>query len=73
MAIRGMAKSIGVANATPVSGNKRANEWGVSLPYNDLDIRNARNVSCADSRHRTKHNWMCCLLMVISGTPLQIT
>jgi|TARA_B100001093_G_C25916644_1_gene630975 hypothetical protein len=60
-----MARFIGGVSVIPVSGRKQVRILAGSLPYRDRDIRNLRNVSYVDSKHRIKHNWMCCLWIVI--------
>ena len=59
MPINGMTGYIGGVSVTPVSGSLRAKKWVVLQHYNDLAIRNTRNVSCVVSKHRTKHNLTC--------------
>ena len=59
MATKDMVGYIGVVDVTPASGRRLARRWEVSLHYRDPDIKSIRNVSCVDSKHSIKHNWMC--------------
>jgi hypothetical protein len=67
MLTRGITRCTGVVNAIPVSGNPLGRKLVESLPYSDLGTRSIRNANCVGSKHRIKHNLMCCLWMEILG------
>tara|TARA_Y100001972_G_C7636251_1_gene319457 strand:+ start:196 stop:393 length:198 start_codon:yes stop_codon:yes gene_type:complete len=65
MPTKGMTRYIGGVSVIPVLGNLQARKLAELLHYRGQDTRNGKNVNYADLRHRTRHNLMFCLLMVI--------
>tara|TARA_B100001248_G_C27379860_1_gene456356 strand:+ start:1262 stop:1483 length:222 start_codon:yes stop_codon:yes gene_type:complete len=67
MLTKDTTRYIGEVCVIDVTVSKQIRKLAELLCFNDLGIKNLKNVNYVDSKHSIKHNWMCYFLMEILG------
>jgi hypothetical protein len=60
-----ITRSTGVVGVIHVLGSQPERKWAELHLCRDQATKSVIDVNCVDSKHRTRHKWMCCLLTAI--------